>query len=40
MDLSKTYVCLPLQSLVAKFEAYGIDKAGLFKFNTQLLIKP
>ena len=29
MDLSKTYDCLPHDLLVAKFEAYGIDKTGL-----------
>ena len=29
MDLSKAYDCLPQDLLVAKFEAYGIDKTGL-----------
>ena len=29
MNLSKTYNCLPHDLLVAKFEAYGIDKTGL-----------
>ena len=29
MDLSKAYDCLPHDPLVAKFEAYGIDKTGL-----------
>ena len=29
MDLSKAYDCLPHDLLVAKFEAYGIDKIGL-----------
>ena len=29
MDLSKVYDCLPHDLLVAKCEAYGIDKAGL-----------
>ena len=29
MDLSKAYDCLPHELLVAKFEAYGIDKNGL-----------
>ena len=29
MDLSKVYDCLPHDLLVAKFEAYGIDKNGL-----------
>ena len=29
MDLSKAYDCLPHDHLVAKFEAYGIDKNGL-----------
>ena len=29
MDLSKAYDTLPHHLLVAKFEAYGIDKNGL-----------
>ena len=29
MDLSKTYDCLPHDLLVAKVEAYGINKTGL-----------
>ena len=29
MNFSKTYNCLPHDLLVAKFEAYGIDKTGL-----------
>ena len=29
MDLSKVYDCLPHDLLVAKFEAYGINKTGL-----------
>ena len=29
MDLSKTYDYLPHHLLVAKFEAYGIDRTGL-----------
>ena len=29
MDLPKAYDCLPHDLLVAKFEAYGIDKTGL-----------
>ena len=29
MDLSKAYDCLPHDLLVAKFEAYDIDKTGL-----------
>ena len=29
MDLFKAYDCLPHDLLVAKFEAYGIDKTGL-----------
>ena len=29
MDLSKSYDCLPHEFLVAKFEAYGIEKTGL-----------
>ena len=29
MDLSKSYDCLPHELLVAKFEAYGIEKTGL-----------
>ena len=29
MDLPKAYDCLPHDLLVAKFEAYGIDKNGL-----------
>ena len=29
MDLSKAYDCLPHDRLVAKFEAYDIDKTGL-----------
>ena len=32
MDLSKAYDCLP-HDLVAKFEAYGIDKTGLNLFH-------
>lgn len=28
-DLSKAYDCLPYGFLVAKFEAYGIEKIGL-----------
>ena len=29
LDLSKAYDCLPHDLLIAKFEAYGIDKTGL-----------
>ena len=36
MDLSKAYDCLPHDLLVAKFEAYGIDKTGLNLINNYL----
>ena len=29
MDLSKAYDCPPHDLIVAKFEAYGLDKTGL-----------
>ena len=37
MDLSKAYDCLPRGLLVAKFEAYGIDKTGLNLIHNYLL---
>ena len=36
MDLSKAYDCLPHDLLVAKFEAYGIDKTGLSLIHNYL----
>ena len=29
MDLSKSYDCLPLDPIIAKFEAYGLSKSSL-----------
>ena len=36
MDLSKAYDCLPLDLLVAKLEAYGLDKPSLNLVNGYL----
>ena len=39
MDLSKAYDTLPHDLLVAKFEAYGIDKNGLNLINNYIISK-
>ena len=36
MDLPKAYDCLPLDVLIAKFEAYGLDKSTLNLVNGYL----
>ena len=36
MDISKAYACLPHDLLIAKLEAYGLDKPSLNMFNDYL----
>ena len=36
MDLSKTYDCLPHDLLIAKLDAYGVDKPSLNLVNGYL----
>ena len=39
MDLSKTCDCLPHDILIAKLEAYGLDKSNLSLFNYYLYFR-
>ena len=44
MDMSKTYDCIPYDLLIAKLEAYGLDKTSLhllrdYLSNRKQLIK-
>ena len=39
MDLSKTCDCLPHDTLIAKLEAYGLDKSNLSLVNYYLYFR-